>query len=214
MESLYNKKFVYYNWDDSLEGKNVFLADYIGQLEDIVNNNLNQCKVTKSNLDKPFSRNESTYTFCYYDPNYKFKYAWLKENKKVFYRIKAWVGITNKFNPVVTDTVEFFDNNNFEFSFCSHQESEILKEKVREAVKKPGKYIFGMKGINGLVEEVVIITREGKIPEYLIGQYSTNVDFFGEHEYIDLNKMKFFTDWNAAFEYFNSLADIGFFVER
>ena len=26
--------------------------------------------------------------------------------------------------------------------------------------------------------------------------------------------MKFFTDWNAAFEYFNFLADIGFFVER
>ena len=67
---LFDKKFVHFMWDDSLKGKELFLANNIDTLI---------CNVNSSN--KEFCRQttrvdfEDDWTFAYYDPYYDFKKA-------------------------------------------------------------------------------------------------------------------------------------------
>ena len=81
MEQLYNKKFVYFEWDDELKEKDVFLADTIFELRNYVNCGKDKYKCQYSNnptgfhFSKPDSRH--AYQFCYYDPNYEAKKAFM-----------------------------------------------------------------------------------------------------------------------------------------
>lgn len=87
---LYDSKFVYFEWDDVLEGKDVFLADYISVLKDMVNNNEGIGKVRNNDSeDFPFYGVDDgdRYTFAYYDPNYKIKKAY-NEGKKLQWKRK------------------------------------------------------------------------------------------------------------------------------
>ncbi len=45
---LFDKKFVYFMWDDELEAREGFFADYIGDLEDYVNSNYTDYKGLKT----------------------------------------------------------------------------------------------------------------------------------------------------------------------
>lgn len=85
---LFDKRFVYFMWDDELKGKKCFMADDITELRAFVNGG------NEHNLRSViFSRDESTpfrtadgiynWQFAYYDPNYSVKWAYYKEGKQI-----------------------------------------------------------------------------------------------------------------------------------
>ena len=83
---LFDKRFVYFMWDDGLKGKEGFFADSI----DVLNYNIEDCddnrlgKVSFSNRDDfPFYVYGGLYRFFYYDPNYEVKRAYYKEGKQI-----------------------------------------------------------------------------------------------------------------------------------
>lgn len=77
---LFDKRFVHFMWDDELEGKKCFVADYIDTIQALVEKGDENTLylVTCSNDErKPFRRRNRTATrqFAYYDPNYEVKKA-------------------------------------------------------------------------------------------------------------------------------------------
>jgi len=82
---LYDKKYVYFEWDDELEGKKGFVATDILHIKKQVS----ECTDTmtelhhSSNNIKPFATKyyDSNYTFAYYDPNYEVKKAYNESEK-------------------------------------------------------------------------------------------------------------------------------------
>lgn len=82
-KKLFDKKFVHFLWDDSLEGKEGFFADNIGDLITSVNNNGDKNIASKSKYqDTPFYEAGSDWRFFYYDPNYECKRAY-NEGKQI-----------------------------------------------------------------------------------------------------------------------------------
>lgn len=79
---LFDKKFVYLEWDDVLQGKKVFVGDTLPELRRYVEgkNTTFKCGVEKdnSNSDYPFFSSDRYiyYAFAYYDPNYECKVAY------------------------------------------------------------------------------------------------------------------------------------------
>jgi len=88
---LYDKKFVYFDWDDKLEGKKGFVAQNIASLKGQVNN-IPKCMVTLSKSDDDvcpftyFCDGEITcdYVFAYYDPYYEFRKAYIEGKQLQF----------------------------------------------------------------------------------------------------------------------------------
>lgn len=85
---FFEPRFVYFMWDDVLEGKKVFLGDWIRDIIDDVEDEssrttLVQCDVVEDS-NTPFRnvRDDgslgSSWQFAYYDPNYEFKVAYSK----------------------------------------------------------------------------------------------------------------------------------------
>jgi len=73
---LYCKKFVYFDWDDILEGKKVFAADNPTKLKELIytgNLNIKHYDTVKKSTDPdyPFKLDcGGRYAFVYYDPHY------------------------------------------------------------------------------------------------------------------------------------------------
>jgi hypothetical protein len=94
---LFDKKFVYLEWDDSLEGKKVFVADTLPELRRRVDAGDDDffCTVTKNDGDYPFIVREGVrYALVYYDPNYECKVAYAHGKTIQFksqYGDKEWV---------------------------------------------------------------------------------------------------------------------------
>ena len=84
---LYNKEFVYFDWDDSLKGKQVMVSDDIYKLKRYVNGEeINICEVSKSSDNSyPFCVSGTAFRFCYYDPYYEFRKAYL-EGKQIQFK--------------------------------------------------------------------------------------------------------------------------------
>lgn len=83
MKELFNKKFVYFMWDDGLIGKDCFTASSIKELITKVNERDVKCQVKKGDNDEfPFKANIFQYKFAYYDPNYDIKIAY-NEGKQI-----------------------------------------------------------------------------------------------------------------------------------
>ena len=88
---LYNKEFVYFEWDKELEGKKGFVAQNITALRGQVKDNL-KTMVTLSSSDDdvyPFTYFidngfTSDYQFAYYDPHYEFRRAYLEGKQLQF----------------------------------------------------------------------------------------------------------------------------------
>lgn len=76
---LFDKRYVYLEWSDELEGKDCILAKTYQDLKDFVNSGDEDrfCKVYKGK-EKPFTNLWSECDFCYYDPNLKVKKAWIE----------------------------------------------------------------------------------------------------------------------------------------
>lgn len=82
---LFDKRYVYLEWSDELEGKDCVLAKSYKDLKDFVNSG-NEGRIFKVNKGngKPFTNGCSECDFCYFDPNLAVKKAWL-EGKTVQY---------------------------------------------------------------------------------------------------------------------------------
>ena len=76
---LFDRRYVYLEWSDELEGKDCILAKTYQDLKDFVNSGDEGrfCKAHKGK-EKPFTNLWSECDFCYYDPNLKVKKAWLE----------------------------------------------------------------------------------------------------------------------------------------
>ena len=83
---LFDKKYVYFMWDDCLKDKDVLVEDDIYNLEREVNKgDTGFLEVEKSDSNEPFriGYDNVTYRFAYYDPNYLCKIAYHKEGKTI-----------------------------------------------------------------------------------------------------------------------------------
>ncbi len=111
---LYNKEFVYFDWDDKLEGKKGFFADSIIELkQDVKDNNaqwygeiFKNSTYDDDNTNYPFETIDEAcwhhgFRFCYYDPYYEFRKAYL-EGKQIQFKdsIGNWRDIEGE--PIFT----------------------------------------------------------------------------------------------------------------
>lgn len=76
---LFDKRYVYLEWSDELEGKDCILAKTYQNLKNFVNSG-DKDRIFKVNkgTEKPFTNHCVECDFCYYDPNLKVKKAWLE----------------------------------------------------------------------------------------------------------------------------------------
>lgn len=96
---LFDKKYVYFLWDDKLEEKKGFVADHIDTLINLVNSNSDMCTILKTgHTSYPFISNRTSLDFdfsqlAYYDPNYELKIAHHNGYTIEFYddELKKWV---------------------------------------------------------------------------------------------------------------------------
>lgn len=84
---LFDKKFIYLEWDDKLEGKEAFLADSLPELRRRVEQDDPNFRyiVKKREGDYPFG-GSVCYAMAYYDPNYICKWAYYTQGKVIQFR--------------------------------------------------------------------------------------------------------------------------------
>jgi hypothetical protein len=76
---LFDKKFVYFEWDNILEGKEVFLANALAVLKRAVMLDEDRLSVEENDGDYPFTSPAGVhYSMAYYDPNYSCKRAYME----------------------------------------------------------------------------------------------------------------------------------------
>ena len=82
---LFDKKYVYLEWSDKLEGKDCIIAKTYKDLKDFVNS-ADEGRIFKvyKGTEKPFTNHWKDCDFCYFDPNLAVKKA-LIEGKEVQY---------------------------------------------------------------------------------------------------------------------------------
>lgn len=82
----FDKKYVHFMWSDELKGKVCVLEDYIGELQQRVEQHDEQyihTVIDKYNANYPFyTQGREHFSFCYYDPYYEFKIA-LEQGKTI-----------------------------------------------------------------------------------------------------------------------------------
>ena len=93
---LYDKKHVYFDWDDKLEGKKGFVAQNIASLKSQVYNNPKAMVTLSSSNDDtcPFTYYVDDgitcdYQFCYYDPYYEFRTAYIEGKQLQFKNVNG-----------------------------------------------------------------------------------------------------------------------------
>lgn len=107
----YNKKYVYFEWDDELKGKQVFISDSIYVLKQR-NDAFTIEPNTRPDTGYPFVHRSAdgefaTFKFAYYDPIYDIRVA-LEEGKQV--RIKGeseCLQLSVSDIPTMDDSVEY-----------------------------------------------------------------------------------------------------------
>lgn len=79
---LYNKEFIYFEWEDKLKGKKGFFANTINELKSKIESGfeLLECHFSNNQTGFHFSNSisNSAYQFFYYDPYYEFRKAYLE----------------------------------------------------------------------------------------------------------------------------------------
>ena len=76
---LFDKKYVYLEWSDKLEGKDCILAKSYKDLKNFVNSgDEGRIFKIKKGTEKPFTNGCTECDFCYFDHNLKVKKAWIE----------------------------------------------------------------------------------------------------------------------------------------
>jgi len=107
---LYNKKFVYFEWDKILEDKKGFVAQDIASLRRQVKDNPEAMVTLSSSGDDvcPFTYYDDgeitcDYQFAYYDPYYEFRKAYLEGKQLQFKNHNGdWEDVLEGFAPLFT----------------------------------------------------------------------------------------------------------------
>lgn len=174
---LYNKEFVYFDWDDKLECKKGFFADSINDLKENVKTNRPTwygviCHNVNTGTNFPFgfiddSGSSHCFRFCYYDPYYEFRKAYL-EGKQLQFKSRdgSWqdvVGeplfkedeyrIKSKMRYIILDDVYGF--------YCTSEKKgdDVLFEGTEdECIKWVKKY--------RKFEKIMLAWKEGKTVQY------------------------------------------------
>lgn len=83
----FENRFVHFTWDESLKGKECFVADNIPDLNDNFNDGNRETVIDCFNRVFPFKINGDCFRFAYCDPNYDVKVAY-EEGKQIQYKAK------------------------------------------------------------------------------------------------------------------------------
>lgn len=95
---LFDKKFVYLEWDDEFKGKMVFVGDSLQLIRKEVNDGTAKARCVKDNSSDlyPFKDDcGTTWALIYYDPLYDVKLAWKNgkqiQARSVLYKDAEWI---------------------------------------------------------------------------------------------------------------------------
>ena len=177
---LFDKKYVYFMWDDALEGKRGFTSDDIYTLQQIVNRGSIMSVLHKFEDEAiPFKdENGVEWRFAYYDPNYECKRAynegkqiqckgkfepetnWVDDNKprwidNCVYRIKS----TGEYRPY-RDIDEMIEDYKWKHNI-------VYNEDVMPLIWVKNKSSDDRHLITGCVQKQVFIEDEWKSLNYL-----------------------------------------------
>ena len=179
---LYDSKFVYFDWDDKLEGKKGFFSNDINTLKQAVNDNRTAwyrkvSKNTKSDNQFPFDfiDEDGWHThsrFCYYDPYYEFRKAYLEGKQLQFKNDKGgWEDVLDGFAPLFTtdeyrikpETTWYIVLDDFGLSRCnSTTDGKVVFEGTEdECIKWYDKYKS--------FEKIMLAWKQGKTIQYKDG---------------------------------------------
>ena len=88
----YNKAYVKFEWDDSLEDKKCLLANSIGKITSMVCRNVTPWEVFKTGCNEHPFKDEGgkLYKFAYFDPYYDFRYSFLNGEPVEFKWYGEW----------------------------------------------------------------------------------------------------------------------------
>ena len=107
---LFDKKYLYLEWDDCLKGKKVVVGDLPQLIRRCVNENVAKVRWVENNSSDsemyPFVDEDGTeWVLVYYDPNYECKVAW-KQGKQIQFRNTGahWIDTSS---PSWKDNVEY-----------------------------------------------------------------------------------------------------------
>ena len=108
---LFDKKFVYLEWDDVLKGKKVFAGNTLPQLRVLVDGNRDSLQEISKNVSEesfyPFISHCGTWcAMVYYDPNYECKVAYM-QGKVIQFRNKGDTNWIDTNSPNWIDRCEY-----------------------------------------------------------------------------------------------------------
>lgn len=189
IDALFNKKFLYVEWDDCLLNKDVLLADSILDLR-FSELNFEKCKQSPL-VTMPFERENSNtdFRFAYYDPNLRLKEAFLQGKK-----IMAWFK-SDGLKAGEIDDISTLDDDGYIFEiveepkyipFCN-VESLIEYWIKKTNVKLPENCNPFIWVRNKITKREVIITGYNRQSDYVyVDDDFLNLDFlFEEYEFLD-----------------------------
>ena len=142
---LFNKKYVYLEWDDKLKDKDCILAHSYEDLKDFVNSGDKGriCKAEKGK-EKPFTNHWSECDFCYFDPNWEIKKSLLRNEKVQYYSsfdkwqdLNLWESAEDYLDNEDWDEYEWRIKPTDEQYFVCLYDGEF-----RKVIMMPLKYIF------------------------------------------------------------------------
>ena len=185
---LFNKKFLYVEWDDCLQGKDVLLCDDIVYLRqgDL---NFEKCE-NGGGLVKTFKNADEIYfRFAYYDPNLRLKEAFLQGKK-----IMAWFK-SDGLKAGEIDDISTLDDDGYIFEiveelkyipFCN-VESLIEYWIKKTNVKLPENCNPFIWVRNKLTKEEIIITGYNRQTDYIYvdDDFQSLESLFEKYEFLD-----------------------------
>lgn len=173
---LYNKKFVYFEWDDGLKGKKGFFGDSINHIKLNVKDNRTMwfgeiCHNVNTNTDYPFETIDDSgwhrnFRFCYYDPYYEFRRAYL-EGKQIQFKDGngGWVDVVGdpvfkgaeyRIKPKMWYIV--LDDCGLSRTNLERDDDVMFEGTEEECIKWMDKY--------GKFEKIMLACRQGKTIQY------------------------------------------------
>ena len=218
---VFNSKFVYYTWDDRLNNKKVYVANYIGQLEKDVEFGLTVPQKIYYSDDKDFpfqTEPGKAFVFCYFDPNIEFKKAYLK-GKKVYYYNHEWPKPSALPEVEPNTPLSFFDDDTKTFTLSF--ETDELKSKFRQLLfSDKQKRTFYFQGLSELIPVAVTFWKDDFL---FIGKYGKNeYNLVGNiivKETLDINNFNMYKaptsiDFGDIFDYFLEITEIPYIMEK